>query len=264
MIWLLLSLPLACVVVAYTVVRGRVSRLQKEELAHVVFALDELDELLRIRRDCLPELLSICRVFTDYQRATLTKLRELHGALLKQPDTKERILIENAISEFVRDLVKQVDTHPGLAKNVFLQQLLGKIFDAEARIADRRSRLNLRVDEYNAALETPLLAKVGAYFALTPFRRLEMTAQELLKATSPFSGDGPADEPQAGASADGDEFDLSEDVDEFGGELDDIPQWTPTDNGEEESDYSAATRADADDELRFIEVDDDDSLISAE
>ena len=271
MIWILalIALPLVLGGIGALVIRQRVAKVQREELSRVEFALEELEDLFRTRRDCLPELISICRVFTDYERKTLVRLQSLHNTLINCPDIAERIVAENEVSEFLRDLVNTIGSHDELEKNVFLQQLLQKVHQAEARIADRRARVNQRVDEYNDALTTGILAKFGSRFGLTPLRRLDMTAQELLRATRVFGSDGAdldadidadiadvsdRDEPHAAAPADpfdsGDEFDLSDDVDEFGGEVEDMPTLTPTVHAEPDP---AA-------DIRMIEVDDDDGF----
>lgn len=274
--WLILSLlPLVAVLAGWWHVRKLVQVVRQRELSHVVFALEGLDELLRTRRNCLPELLNICRVFTDYQRQTLTKLRELHSSLEKDPDTANRVLLENALSEFLRDLVKTLPTHAGLERNVFLQRLLQQVFDAEARIAERRPSLNQRIDAYNNALDAPILARFGRRFGLVALRRLDMTAHELLRATSVFgaSQEGATlDASPVGQDVDdssgGDEVELSEDVDEFGYDPEDVPRWSTTPNAEEEAAAAVpagfADEGDDGDDLRCIDVEDDDSLISTE
>lgn len=267
MIWLIIILPFVAFGAVALALRHRVAKVQQVELARVAFAVAELEELLQTRRDCLPELVNICRVFTDYQRATLVRLRELHSSLLQDPPIADRIVLENAVSEFLRDLVDQIGTYPQLEQNVFLQQLLQKVYEAEARIADRRSRVNLRVDEYNQTIQSGSLAKFATRFGLEPLRRLDMTAQELLQATSPFGAEDASSELPYVSEVDAapsprsnarelpgdDEFDLSDDVDEFGGELEDVPKATPTT-------YAAAADASdiESDDLRMVEVDDSD------
>ena len=187
MIWTLLAFPLAALCVAALWVRRSLHSVEEQELAKVEFAFEALDELFQTRHGCLPELISVCHVFTDYESGTLVRLHELHEQLLGKPAIADRIVLENAVSEFLRDLVNTIDAHPELTKNVFLQQLLERIHRAEARISDRRSSVNLRVDEYNQALTRPIVERFGKIAGLAPLRRLDMTAQELLRATRPFS-----------------------------------------------------------------------------
>lgn len=260
MIWILAIIPVALATAAVVWLRLCVSKLRRTELASVELAVGELESLFRVRLDHLPEIISVCRVFTDYERGTLSRLQELHASLQKTPPVAEKIVLENAVSEFLRNLVQTIGAHPELEANVFLQQHLDKVYRAEEHIADRRPRVNQRVDAFNDAISNGVLAKFGKSFGLAPLRRLDMTAQELLKATSPFASSGshsaieetaaPSESSTAksAAAVEDDTFDLSEDVDEFGGDLEEAPPIQA----------SAAPAPVDDGDMRLVEVEDDD------
>ncbi len=121
----------------------------------VASAWAQIDVLLKMRRELIPNLVSTVEASVQHEKDVLEKVTKLRSTGLgATPKTgAEMMQIENAVSAIARDLTVTVEDYPELKTNDAYRRLMRELTAIEEKIAWSRSFYNETVREYNIMIE---------------------------------------------------------------------------------------------------------------
>lgn len=139
-------------------------------------AWNDLDALLRQRHAEVPKLIEICEPHLEQQRASFDGLLEAGGAVFAARTARDAdalVRAERTMRGLLAELLARAANHPELAHNAAFALLRQRHATLETEIADRRSRYNAAVRDYDAASRGLLGRLVTFIGQFPPLRQLE-------------------------------------------------------------------------------------------
>jgi LemA protein len=139
-------------------------------------AWNDLDALLRQRHAEIPKLIEMCEPHLAQQGAGFEGLLEAGGAVFAARTARDAdalVRAESTMRGLIAELLVRASSHPELAHDAAFALLRQRHETLEAEIADRRSRYNAAVRDYDAA-SGGLLGRLVAFIGqFPPLRQLE-------------------------------------------------------------------------------------------
>jgi len=115
-------------------------------------AWSDIDVLLKQRHDQIPNLVSACQGYMQYERQTLTELTQARASYAHATSLPEKAAAAALATGALKTIFATAENYPELKANQTFLQLLNSITDLEERIADRREFFNSAIATYNTRL----------------------------------------------------------------------------------------------------------------
>ena len=113
-----------------------------------------IDALLKKRFDLIPNLVSSCSTYMNYEKATLTQITELRAkAVSGNLSDDEKVDLENKMSRLLGGIKIAVENYPDLKASQNFLQLQAALNEIEEQISAARRAYNAVVTDYNNAVE---------------------------------------------------------------------------------------------------------------
>jgi LemA protein len=163
--WILLLLFLGLIVILvlwFVGVYNRLVRLRND----MDRSWANIDVLLKQRFDELPKLVDTCKGYMKHEQETFQRITEARSRVASAGTMGERAQADNMLTAALRQLFAVAENYPELKANENFMQLQGRISGIETEIAERRSRFNADVNEYNiriAQLPDMIVARMLGY-----------------------------------------------------------------------------------------------------
>jgi LemA protein len=116
-------------------------------------AKQNIDVLLKQRRDELTKLIDVARETMDHEQEVLTELTEARERADQASTPKEQATANAAISEALATFKARAEAYPELRSQENMLQVQESISDVEDQIADRREVYNESVTTFNTRIE---------------------------------------------------------------------------------------------------------------
>jgi len=112
-----------------------------------------INALLKKRHDLIPNLVESVKGYMKHEKEVLEEITRLRSEALKTQNPKEKIAIENRLSNLLDKILVSVENYPELKANQNFLQLQDTLTMIESEIAAARRAYNQAVTDYNNAIE---------------------------------------------------------------------------------------------------------------
>ena len=112
-----------------------------------------IDVILKQRHDVIPQLLSICEQFVQYERQTFDHLIEARTKYGAANTRDEKIQASQDMSMALRGVIAIGEAYPVLKSSEQFNQIQTTIASLENQLADRRELYNEEVTNFNTRTE---------------------------------------------------------------------------------------------------------------
>ena len=112
-----------------------------------------INALLKKRHDLIPNLVESVKGYMKHEKEVLEEITKLRSEALKTQNPKEKIAIENRLSNLLDKILVSVENYPQLKANQNFLQLQNTLTMIESEIAAARRAYNQAVTDYNNAIE---------------------------------------------------------------------------------------------------------------
>lgn len=117
-------------------------------------AFFSMDVQLKKRYDLIPQLVDTVKGYMQHERELLLNLTKLRQQVLDNSiSPNEKVGLDNAINEAVRQVVVQVENYPDLKASQNFLQLQRSINETEEQLAASRRFYNSAVNDYHNGIE---------------------------------------------------------------------------------------------------------------
>jgi LemA protein len=138
-----------------------------------------IDALLKKRYDLIPNLVSSCKTYMEYEKGTLTEITELRSkAVSGKLSDDEKVDLENKISRLLAGIKIAVENYPDLKASQNFLQLQAALNEVEEQISAARRAYNAAVTDYNNAVEMFPTNMVASMMGLTQKKVFEIPEEE--------------------------------------------------------------------------------------
>jgi LemA protein len=111
-----------------------------------------IDVILKQRHDELPNLISVCEQFAQYERATIDRLVEARKHYGAATTLNQKVAAAAEVSGALRGILAIGEAYPELKSSDQFVHLQTRISGLESQIADRRELFNETVTNYNTRI----------------------------------------------------------------------------------------------------------------
>jgi len=112
-----------------------------------------INALLKKRHDLIPNLVESVKGYMKHEKEVLEEITKLRSQALKTQNPKEKISIENRLTNLLDKILVNIENYPELKANQNFLQLQNTITMLENEIAAARRAYNQAVTDYNNAIE---------------------------------------------------------------------------------------------------------------
>jgi len=112
-----------------------------------------INALLKKRHDLIPNLVESVKGYMKHEKEVLEEITKLRSEAIKTQNPKEKIAIENQLSNLLDKILVSVENYPELKANQNFLQLQDTLTMIESEIAAARRAYNQAVTDYNNAIE---------------------------------------------------------------------------------------------------------------
>jgi len=112
-----------------------------------------INALLKKRYNLIPNLVESVKGYMKHEKEVLEEITRLRSETLKTKNLKEKIAIENHLSNLLDKIFVSVENYPELKANQNFLQLQNTLTMIESEIAAARRAYNQAVTDYNNAIE---------------------------------------------------------------------------------------------------------------
>jgi LemA protein len=132
-----------------------------------------IDVILKQRNDVIPNLVSVCEQFANYERGTLQKIVEARAHYGTATSINDKIKAAQEVTQALRGLFALSEAYPELKSSQQFVQLQQTLVSLENQLADRRELYNENVTNYNtriAQFPDVLFAQILNFTAMSLFQ----------------------------------------------------------------------------------------------
>ncbi len=145
----------------------------------VINVFGTIDALLKKRYDLIPNLVSSCQTYMNYEKGTLTQITELRAkAISGNLSDDEKVGLENQMSKLLGGLKIAVENYPDLKANQNFLQLQAALNEVEEQISAARRAYNATVTDYNNAVEMFPTNMIASSMGLSQKKVFEIPEEE--------------------------------------------------------------------------------------
>lgn len=156
----LISLIIAIIVIAIIVSIISVYNSLNMRRNQIQNAFSSLDALFIKRSDLIPNLVTVVKQYTNYEKEVLEKITQLRQS---KSDTTE-YTADSEVSQMMKQIMIQVENYPDLKASSQFNNLQYSWNESEEQIAASRRYLSASITDYNNVLSTFPGNVIGANF----------------------------------------------------------------------------------------------------
>jgi LemA protein len=105
------------------------------------------------RADLIPNLVSTVKGYANFEQETLTKITEARSAWTNAATPEQKVAAANGVESALSRLMVVVENYPDLKASQNFLQLQDELSGTENRVSVERSRYNVAVRDFNAAIQ---------------------------------------------------------------------------------------------------------------
>jgi len=141
----------------------------------------DIDVQLKRRADLVPRLVEAVKGYAAYEKALLTTVTELRGAVLEDRTLAERFGHERELGAGLRQLVLLQESYPELKADANFRQLSASLVEVEDHLQHARRFYNGAVQQYLTRLESFPDIVLARLFGFRPMPFFETDDKEAIR-----------------------------------------------------------------------------------
>ena len=129
-------------------------------------AFADVDVLLKMRFDLIPNLIEIVKWYVKHEQTTLENVTKARTQFLQAGNNTDKMDADNMLTETLKSLFAVSEDYPDLKANQNFLELQSELWDVENKISAWRRFFNNATQEYNTYIEmfpTNLVAKIFGF-----------------------------------------------------------------------------------------------------
>ncbi|MCX5705506.1 MAG: LemA family protein [Candidatus Omnitrophica bacterium] len=174
---LLIGLGVLAVVLVLVYLAFYNTMISKKNQVTNVFAT--IDALLKKRFDLIPNLISSCQTYMNYEKGTLTQITELRTkAISGNLSDDQKVDLENQMTKLLGGIKIAFENYPDLKASQNFLQLQAALNEVEEQISAARRAYNASVTDYNNAVEMFPTNMIASSMGLAQKKVFEVPEEE--------------------------------------------------------------------------------------
>lgn len=129
-------------------------------------AFADVDVLLKMRFDLIPNLIEIVKWYVKHEQTTLENVTKARTQFLQAGNNTDKMHADNMLTDTLKSLFAVSEDYPDLKANQNFLELQSELWDVENKISAWRRFFNNATQEYNTYIEmfpTNLVAKIFGF-----------------------------------------------------------------------------------------------------
>lgn len=129
-------------------------------------AFADVDVLLKMRFDLIPNLIEIVKWYVTHEQTTLENVTKARTQFLQAGNNTDKMHADNMLTDTLKSLFAVSEDYPDLKANQNFLELQSELWDVENKISAWRRFFNNATQEYNTYIEmfpTNLVAKIFGF-----------------------------------------------------------------------------------------------------